>query len=114
MRQISSMGLSCFIPLNCHQLAGHANHGKRVALSRAYLGQPPRDHGVVDVSAVPSQQKIHLMHARKRNMRRIPGYARWDQAGAEALVLRRNTAGSSWVPIPPSARNPPTRPTVAI
>ena len=32
----------------------------------------------------------------------------------QALVLRRNTASSSWVPIPPSSRNPPTRPTVAI
>jgi hypothetical protein len=32
----------------------------------------------------------------------------------KALVLRRNTAGSSWVPIAPVSRNPPTRPTVAI
>jgi hypothetical protein len=32
----------------------------------------------------------------------------------KALVLRRNTAGSSWVPIAPLSRSPPTRPTVVI
>ena len=32
----------------------------------------------------------------------------------KALVLRRNTAGSSWVPIAPLFRSPLTRPTVAI
>ena len=32
----------------------------------------------------------------------------------QALVLRRNPAGSSGAPIAPSSRNPPTRPTVAI
>ena len=30
----------------------------------------------------------------------------------QAPVLHRNTAASSWVPIPPSSRNPPTRLTV--
>ena len=34
--------------------------------------------------------------------------------GLQAMRLRRNTVDSSWVPIPPSSRNPPTRPTVAI
>ena len=52
-------------------------------MGRAHLGQSPRDQGVVDVSAVPGQQKIHLVHARKRNVSRIPGGSRRDQASGE-------------------------------
>ena len=32
----------------------------------------------------------------------------------QTLLLRRNTAGSSWVQVAPLSRSPPTRPTVAI